>query len=114
MPGRTGVRDSRGAGPQVVTGPSSSCSRVMLSPCDSTQGSVISSLTLVTTRCAPMPAAASRSTQNATLFPWNRSSSDEARASPRRESMPESPSKRDSLDRADVGAPINNQPSLAW
>ena len=41
-PGSIGVLDSRGAGPQVVTRPMSSCSRVRLNSCAVTQGSCIS------------------------------------------------------------------------
>ena len=87
-PGARGCATVVAQGPQVVTGPNSSCSRVRLRPWDSTHGSVISSLTLVITRCAPTPAAASRSTQKATLFPWNLSSNEDDRASPRRASIP--------------------------
>ncbi len=58
-----GVLDKRGAGPQVVTRPISSCSRVALNSCSTTHGSCISSGRSRIQRCAPRPAAVHCDTQ---------------------------------------------------
>jgi hypothetical protein len=55
LPMCTGVRDNLGAGPQVVTRPMSSCSRVALNWCSTTHRSCMSSGRSRIQRCAPRP-----------------------------------------------------------
>ena len=67
LPICTGVRDSLGAGPQVVTSRCRQASRVALSSCSTTHASSMSSGRSRIQRCAPRPAAMQRDTQWSTV-----------------------------------------------
>jgi len=109
-----GVRDSLGAGPQVVTRPMSSCSRVALNWCSTTHGSCISSGRSRIQRCAPKPAAMQRDTQWSTVCVRKCCSSARSSFAPSSEAISDRPSSAARRGTSPALAPRKNQPSRAW